>query len=196
MIAKADLMAVNIKLEYRKKLKKLKEYVVLATVDAKRYQDANIALIREMTSQKIPGVYITLNKPYHTVKELFGKKGMFNRGNLLPVIRLSDDVLMASPICFESHTPGRMKDFVRQGANFIVNTSSNKWIKTLGGRGLDRYLGETLALRRIYAVWLGKPIIISGRGDYAGMLLPDGRYEVLDFKTIEGYTVYKGTIKI
>ena len=69
-------MAVNIKLEYRKQLKKLKEYVVLATVDAKRYQDANIALIREMTSQKIPGVYVTLNKPYHTVKELFRKKGI------------------------------------------------------------------------------------------------------------------------
>ena len=70
-------MAVKIKIEYRNKLKNLKEYVVLATVDAKRYQEANIALIKELTNvQKTPGVYVTLNKPYATVEELFKKKGI------------------------------------------------------------------------------------------------------------------------
>lgn len=65
-------MAVSIKIEYKKKLSELKEYVVLATVDAERYEETNLALVRHLTKEeKIPGVYVTLNKPFKTMSSLF-----------------------------------------------------------------------------------------------------------------------------
>lgn len=47
------------------KLRSLKEFVALAAVDAKDYQQTNLEMIRELTEEmSIPGVYVTLNKPY------------------------------------------------------------------------------------------------------------------------------------
>ncbi|MFC1732998.1 hypothetical protein ACFL6I_22075 [candidate division KSB1 bacterium] len=70
-------MEIKIKLEYKKRLKALKEYVVLATVDAKRYHATNMALVRHLTKEeKIPGVYVTLNKPFKTMASQFKKEGI------------------------------------------------------------------------------------------------------------------------
>jgi len=60
--------------EFNKKIKGLKEYVALATVNAKNYQSTNINLIKHLTVEKnTPGVYITLNKPFETLEKLFKK---------------------------------------------------------------------------------------------------------------------------
>ncbi|PIN86416.1 hypothetical protein COV19_05020 [Candidatus Woesearchaeota archaeon CG10_big_fil_rev_8_21_14_0_10_44_13] len=70
-------MAIKIKVEYKNKLKDLKEYVVLATVDAKNYQETNLALVKHLTEEEnIPGVYVTLNKPYKTMDSLFKRSGI------------------------------------------------------------------------------------------------------------------------
>jgi|TARA_B100001971_G_scaffold182939_1_gene180572 hypothetical protein len=54
-----------------KNLKDLKEYVALATVNAKDYQNINLEIIRHMIEEEnIPGVYVTLNKPFKTLKSL------------------------------------------------------------------------------------------------------------------------------
>lgn len=73
-------MAVEIKIEYKNKLSSLKEYVVLATVDAKKYQETNIALVKHLTKgEKVPGVYVTLNKPFKTMESIFQKAGVDTR---------------------------------------------------------------------------------------------------------------------
>tara|TARA_Y100000310_G_scaffold56220_1_gene51528 strand:- start:1202 stop:1786 length:585 start_codon:yes stop_codon:yes gene_type:complete len=63
-----------------KNLKDLKEYVALATVNAKDYQNTNIKIIRHMIEEEnIPGVYVTLNKPFKTLKKLLKNKKIDTR---------------------------------------------------------------------------------------------------------------------
>ena len=56
------------------KLNKLTDYVALAVVDANKYQQTNTKIIAELTKQNIPGVYVTLNRPYENVKEMLKKQ--------------------------------------------------------------------------------------------------------------------------
>ena len=65
----------KIKQEFKEKVKDLKEYVALATVDAKNYQKTNLEIISHLTEDKnIPGVYVTLNKPFETMQKIFKKE--------------------------------------------------------------------------------------------------------------------------
>ena len=60
--------------EFKKSVKDLKKYIVLATVDAKLYQKTNLGIIKHLIDKEnIPGVYVSLNKPYETMKEIFKK---------------------------------------------------------------------------------------------------------------------------
>lgn len=59
----------------KRDLKDLNEYVALATVKAKDYQRANIEIIRHLIeTDNIPGVYVTLNKPFKTIQGLLKNK--------------------------------------------------------------------------------------------------------------------------
>ena len=56
---------LEIKETFAKEIKSLKDYILLVTVDAKSYQNAVINVVKFLVNeQNIPGVYITLNKPY------------------------------------------------------------------------------------------------------------------------------------
>ncbi|QQG45653.1 MAG: hypothetical protein HYW89_01910 [Candidatus Sungiibacteriota bacterium] len=90
---------------------------------------------------------------------------------------LFDNLKIASPICLEIHDPTRLRRAVRGGANIIINTSSNLWVPL----GIENYLALTNNLRRIEAVWLRVPIIVSGRRDIAGIFTPDGSIESIGF---------------
>lgn len=55
-----------------KSLSGVEQYVALATVNAGRYQQVNIELIHYLTAiDGTPGVYVTLNKPFTTMEDLF-----------------------------------------------------------------------------------------------------------------------------
>lgn len=58
------------------KIEKLHEYVALAVVEAKRYQKTNTQLVKSFVDKKIPGVYVTLSKPYETLVKIFKKSGI------------------------------------------------------------------------------------------------------------------------
>ena len=59
---------------FEKELKGVKEYVALATVAAKKYQKTNLDIIKHLTEEEnVPGVYVTLNKPFSVIKGLFIK---------------------------------------------------------------------------------------------------------------------------
>lgn len=61
-------MTPKSKEDFKDKLKNLKEYVALATVDSRDYQRTNLKIIRHLTEdQNIPGVYVTLNRPYESM---------------------------------------------------------------------------------------------------------------------------------
>ena len=67
----------NVKETFKSKIKDLKEYVVLVTVKAKDYQKTNMDIIKHLTEEEnVPGVYVTLSKPYETVEKQFRKEGI------------------------------------------------------------------------------------------------------------------------
>ncbi len=62
---------------FEKSLSGVEEYVALATVDAVRYQQTNIDLVKYLTGvDGTPGVYVTLNKPFSTMEALFKKNNV------------------------------------------------------------------------------------------------------------------------
>ena len=70
---------VKIKEEFKAKLKNLKEYVAIATISSDSYQETNLAIVNYLTKENIPGVYITLNKPFETMQEIFTKNKIDKR---------------------------------------------------------------------------------------------------------------------
>ena len=67
--------------EVREKLKESlkgnEKYVVLAKVAASDYQHSNFEMIKYLTiDDSVPGVYVTLNKPFSTMKPFFAKEGI------------------------------------------------------------------------------------------------------------------------
>jgi len=63
--------------EFGRKLGTRQEFVALAKVAASSYAEANLSIIRYMANtQKIPGVYVTLNKPYATLISEFKREGI------------------------------------------------------------------------------------------------------------------------
>lgn len=106
-------MVVQIKLEYRNKLKQLKEYIVIATVDAKRYQETNLALVKHLTKdEKTPGVYVTLNKPFKYMKELFRKENINTKLIIFidAVTRTSGGKLEKTDDCLYIGNPENLSD--------------------------------------------------------------------------------------
>jgi KaiC/GvpD/RAD55 family RecA-like ATPase len=66
--------------KFKDSVKDLNEYIALATIPAKEYNKANTGIIKELVQkQNIPGVYITLSRPYTTVEQTFKKVGIDTR---------------------------------------------------------------------------------------------------------------------
>lgn len=63
--------------DFDRKVKNLKDYIALATVDSKSYQKTNLLLVKHLTvDKKVPGVYVALNKPFATMKKEFESVGI------------------------------------------------------------------------------------------------------------------------
>ena len=63
----------------RDELRDLRYYVALATVNPGAYQKTNIEIIKHLVSEGIPGVYVTLNRPFHDLSTLIKKEGIDER---------------------------------------------------------------------------------------------------------------------
>jgi len=55
-------------------LKGMKDYVALAIVSGEKFQETNLKIVAELVENGIPGVYVTLNRPYENVKKQLGSK--------------------------------------------------------------------------------------------------------------------------
>ena len=71
---------MDVKEKYKKEIKSLKDYLVLVTVDVDSYQKSNLEILHFLVNgQKIPGVYITLNKPFDVMRRLLEDRGIDTR---------------------------------------------------------------------------------------------------------------------
>lgn len=68
---------LELKETFKKEVKSLNDYILLITVDAKNYQKAAVDVVKFLVSEQgIPGVYVTLNKPYEIVKRILENNGV------------------------------------------------------------------------------------------------------------------------
>jgi len=101
-------------------------------------------------------------------------------------------VKFVSLICLEVHYPGDLKELKKEGAQFIINPTSNRWLD----RGLKHFLYLTDNLRKIEAIWLKTPIISSGVRDFAGIIRPDGKADLVNFESKnKNYGLFIGEIR-
>ena len=71
---------LELKETFKKEIKSLKDYIILITVDAKSYQSTIIDLVKLLVSeQNVPGVYVTLNKPYDIMQRTFVNNNVDSR---------------------------------------------------------------------------------------------------------------------
>ncbi len=65
---------------FKKEVRSLKDYILLITVDSKNYQKTVIDVVKFLVSeQNIPGVYVTLNKPYEIMQRTMNSNGIDTR---------------------------------------------------------------------------------------------------------------------
>lgn len=68
---------LELKETFKKEIKSLKEYIFLITTDAKSYQKTVIDVVKFLVNEQgIPGVYVTLNKPYEVMQRVFSNNGI------------------------------------------------------------------------------------------------------------------------
>ena len=71
---------LEVKEIFDKEVKSLKDYLILITVDAKNYQKAAIDIVRSLVNEDgIPGVYVTLNKPYDIMQRILESNSIDTR---------------------------------------------------------------------------------------------------------------------
>lgn len=94
------------------KLKTLQDYVALATVKAETYQETNIKIIKSLAEGNIPGVYVSLSKPFETVKKMLDEAGIDTRLIIFidAITQTVGDVLEKKENCLFIGTPENLSD--------------------------------------------------------------------------------------
>jgi apolipoprotein N-acyltransferase len=123
---------------------------------------------------------------------VFDKRYVYDREEQTSLLTLESGARIASPICSEGHYPSYLGELVGAGAQFIVHPSSNNWVDL----GLKKYLESLVWFRQIEAVRLGVPMVLSGRQEYAGVIEPDGRRNLIYLEDAEGFVVYDAKIRL
>ena len=71
---------LELKDSFKKEVKGLKDYILLVAVDAKSYQKTAVDLVKFLVNEhNVPGVYVTLNKPYDIMQRTFASSGIDTR---------------------------------------------------------------------------------------------------------------------
>ena len=71
---------LEVKETFKKEVKSLKDFILLITVDAKNYQKTVIDVIKSLVNeQNIPGVYVTLNKPFEIMQRTLASNNIDTR---------------------------------------------------------------------------------------------------------------------
>lgn len=71
---------LELKETFKKEVKSLKDYILLIAVDAKSYQKITVDAVKFLINEQgIPGVYVTLNKPYDIMQRTFASNNIDTR---------------------------------------------------------------------------------------------------------------------
>lgn len=107
------MMKKGVGAELQAKLKNMKEYIALATVPASSYQSTNIEFVKHFTEvEGIPGVYVTLNKPYATIEGILKRAKVDTRMVIFidAVTKTAGGELKKTKNCLYIGSPERLSD--------------------------------------------------------------------------------------
>jgi len=122
---------------------------------------------------------------------IFDSEYHYNAGETKLVV--SQDFKAGALICIGIQYLEELKQYKEIGAQFLVHTSSNRWI-TLGLKTYQELLNN---LRKIESVWLKLPVLFNGRNEMAGIVTPSGKTELVELKEEnKNYNTFIGEIKI
>ncbi|KKR88937.1 MAG: hypothetical protein UU85_C0001G0129 [Candidatus Wolfebacteria bacterium GW2011_GWA2_42_10] len=135
--------------------------------------------------------WLKKNKPQYENYVVFNPQNAYSSGEK-KILMLDGKIPFAALICLEIHYPGILAKYKKMGVRFFVNPTSNRWLDM----GIKHFLYLTNNLRKIEAVWLKTPIIASGVRDYAGIIAPDGKTDLIDYNDQnKNFAVFFGEIK-
>ena len=104
---------MQVEQKLKRELGSLKDYVVIVKVSSKNYQTINLKIIEHLiNNDNIPGVYVTLNKPYSTLKEIF-KKEKINQDMIIfidAVTKTADNQVTKTKDCLFIGSPEKLSD--------------------------------------------------------------------------------------
>jgi len=113
------------------------------------------------------GEYVPLQRILFFVEKLVVGIGDFGRGEVATVFSL-DDTRFSVMICYEVIFPGEVREFVRQGARFLVNITNDAWF----GRSGAPY--QHLAMAAIRAVENGTFLVRAANTGVTAIIEPTG----------------------
>lgn len=102
------------------------------------------------------------------------------------------DITLGPLLCSEGHYPLPYKILKEKDTDIFISTSNNTWLSFAG----EQYKKETLWLRQTYAVSSGKPIVINGKNELAGIVYPNGTFEGLSPKTTDAIVLFTKQIEL
>ena len=116
-----------IKEEFKAQLQSLNEYVALAIVSSDNYQNTNIEFIKTLINEhKIPGVYVTLNKPYKTLKNILEKSSIDTSLIIFIDAVTSVDSIKKTEDCLFIGSPEKLSDISIAMDQAVRAIDSNK----------------------------------------------------------------------
>lgn len=125
---------------------------------------------------------------------IFNPQNAYAKGDkkILSISQKDKIINFASLICLEIHYLKDLKEYKKMGVKFFITPASNRWIDA----GINHYLYLENNLRRLEAIWLKTPIIISGVKDFSGVILPDAKTNFAGYEsTAKNYAIFTGEIK-
>ena len=169
-------MLPNIRDDFKKKVSKLEDYITLVVANAKNYEILSEEILKYLLLvDKIPGVYITLNKPYDIILRKFKDKKIDNRLIIFidGITNVSQSNKTKIQNCLFINTPEKLSDLfvaLDQAVNAI--TVKNKFIFLDSLNTLTLFNTETIIARFAHQLiakmraWKIKGVILSIEGTH------------------------------
>ncbi len=104
----------------------------------------------------------------------------------------SKDFKIGVLICIESHNPFNFYKIFRNGAQLIFAPSNNDWFV---GPFTQHYKWLNLNALRVNSFYYNLPIIMNGKENYAGIILPNGTYDI-NYNNEQDIIIWQKTIRI
>jgi apolipoprotein N-acyltransferase len=135
-----------------------------------------------------PSMYDFLkNDPVMKDYAIFNQANSYEPGTpkIMRIEKGNSGMLFAVLICLEGHYSSLIDNYQKNGAKFIVNPLSSRWL-LIGG---DHFGYLTGNLYNIESIQSGLPIIVSGVNSFAGVFFPNGVRQIVKYANMGSYSL-------